>query len=113
MGNYPVVLNENVSATKEGASAHSLYLDVASEMGVLGAVLLLLIFFEILWRAIQVFLKNRDLLFSTFAGFFAIYFLWVMAYSVVDVVLLNDKVLLLFVTLVALLYSIPRHARIN
>ena len=105
IGNYPVVLNENVSATKEGASAHSLYLDVASEMGILAAIILLFMFLEILWRAIKVFLKNEDLILSTFAGFFAIYFLWVMAYSMVDVVLLNDKVLLLFVTLVALLYA--------
>ena len=105
IGNYPVVLNENVSAIKEGASAHSLYLDVASEMGILAAIILLFMFFEILWRAIKVFLKNEDLILSTFAGFFAIYFLWVMAYSMVDVVLLNDKVLLLFVTLVALLYA--------
>jgi len=113
IGNYPVVLNENVSATKEGASAHSLYLDVASEMGILAAVILLFMFLEILWRAIKVFLENEDLIFSTFAGFFAIYFLWVMAYSAVDVVLLNDKVLLLFVTLVALLYArINQHSRV-
>jgi len=113
MGNYPVVLNENVSATKEGASAHSLYLDAASEIGVLGAILLLFIFLEIFWRAVKTFFRNQDLLLSTFAGFFAIYFLWVMAYSAVDVVLLNDKVLLLFVTLVALLYArINQHSRI-
>lgn len=105
MGNYPVVLDENVSAAKEGASAHSLYLDVASETGLFGGLLLILIFLEILWRAMQVFLKNQDPLLSTFAGFFAVYFLWVMAYSAVDVVLLNDKVLLLFVTLTALLYA--------
>lgn len=109
IGNYPVVLNENVSAVKEGASAHSLYLDVASEMGVLGGLLLLLIFLEILWRAIQVFRKNQDPFLAAFAGFFAVYFLWVMAYSVVDVVLLNDKVLLLFVTLVGLLYARLNH----
>ena len=113
MGNYPVVLNENVSATKEGASAHSLYLDVASEMGLLGGILLLFIFLEIFWHAVGVFRRSGDFVFSSFAGFFAIYFLWVMAYSAVDIVLLNDKVLLLFVTLVALLYSVPRHDRIH
>jgi putative inorganic carbon (HCO3(-)) transporter len=109
IGNYPVVLNENVSATKEGASAHSLYLDFASEIGVLGAVLLLLIFFSILWRGIMEFLRNKDPLLSAFSGFFAVYFLWVMVYSAVDVVLMNDKVLLLFTTLVALLYARINH----
>lgn len=111
VGNYPAVLHENISAAKEGASAHSLYLDVASEMGVLGGILLLFIFWEILWRAVRTFLRSQDFLLSAFAGFFAVYFLWVMAYSVVDVVLLNDKVLLLCVTLGGLLYSIPSYAR--
>ena len=48
IGNYPVVLGEEISAAKKGASAHNLYLDVASEMGLLGLIALLLIFLEIL-----------------------------------------------------------------
>jgi len=106
IGNYPVVLKENFSVTKKGASAHSLYLDIISEMGIFAGIFLLLIFFEILRKSIEIFTKSKDEIFIAFAGFFTISFLWTMAYSVVDVVLLNDKILLMFVTLVGLLYSI-------
>lgn len=108
IGNYPVVLSENVSATKKGASAHSLYLDFIAEIGIFGGIVILLIFLEIFRRAIKIFMENKDQFFIAFSGFFAIFLLWVMAYSIVDVVLLNDKVLLLFVTLTALLYSIRK-----
>lgn len=108
IGNYPVVLSENVSATKKGASAHSLYLDFAAEIGIFGGIIVFLILFEILRKVIRIFIESTDLFFTAFAGFFAIFLLWIMAYSVVDVVLLNDKVLLLFVTLVALLYAVPK-----
>jgi len=113
IGNYPVVLGENASATKKGASAHSLYLDVIAEMGVLGGILLILIFLEILWRAVRVASTHKDVFLASFGGFLAVYFLWLMSYSVVDVVLLNDKVLLLFVTLVGLLYSIPKSSKLG
>ena len=108
IGNYPVVLSENISATKKGASAHSLYLDFIAEIGILGGIVVLLILFEILRQALRVFSQSKDLIFGAFAGFFAIFLLWVMAYSIVDVVLLNDKVLLLFVTLTTLLYAVPK-----
>lgn len=106
IGNYPVVLGENISATKEGASAHSLYLDVIAEMGIFAGIILFLIFIEILWRSITVSIASKDTFFALFAGFFAVYLLWVMSYSIVDVVLLNDKVLLFFTVLVGLIYSI-------
>ena len=106
IGNYPAVLGENLSSTKEGASAHSLYLDVAAETGIFGVAALLLLFAEIFWMAIRTSVTVKDKFPSLFSGLFAVYFVWVMAYSVVDVALLNDKVLLFFVVSVALIHSI-------
>jgi len=97
MGNYPVVLGEDISASKKGASAHNLYLDVASEMGLLGLIVLLLIFFLILKKSIH---------FNHFSRIFAFFFAWILIYNLFDVVLLNDKVLLLFMVALGLLYSI-------
>ncbi|HEB01510.1 MAG TPA: O-antigen ligase domain-containing protein [Candidatus Portnoybacteria bacterium] len=98
IGNYPVVLGEDISAAKRGASAHNLYLDVASEMGLLGLIVLLLMFWQILRRSI----KNHN----QFSYIFTFFFSWVLIYSLFDVVLLNDKVLLLFMVALGLLYSI-------
>lgn len=97
IGNYPVVLDQDISTAKKGASAHNLYLDIASEMGILGLVVLLLIFWQILKRAVKV---NKS-----FGYIFAFFFIWILIYNLFDVILLNDKVLLLFMIPLALLYS--------
>jgi O-antigen ligase len=93
IGNYPVVLDEDISAAKKGASAHNLYLDVASEMGLLGLIILLLIFWQILKKG-----WKTNLIFVFFL-------LWIFIYNLFDVVLLNDKVLLLFMVALAILYD--------
>jgi len=102
IGNYPVVLGEDVSAGKKGASAHNLYLDVASEMGLLGLIVLLLIFLEIFKKALRFVKEPHNQIFSQI---FAFFFLWLLVYNLFDVVLLNDKVLLLFMIPLGLLYS--------
>lgn len=99
IGNYPVVLGEEISAAKKGASAHNLYLDIASEMGLLGLIALLLIFLEILktcWKKFKI---------DNYAFVFLFFFVWILIYNLFDVVLLNDKVLLLFMAGLAILYT--------
>ncbi len=99
IGNYPIVLGEDISAAKRGASAHNLYLDIASEMGLLGLIFLLLIFWQIIKKGWKLAQKNQYALIFTF------FFLWIIIYSLFDVVLLNDKVLLLFMVALGILYS--------
>jgi len=106
LGNYITVLNEDVSAAKQGASAHNLYLDFASEIGILGTLILVLIFAEILRTSWLVFRRADEPYFKMFGLAFGLYFLWVLIYSLFDVVLLNDKVFLFFVVGAAVLYSI-------
>jgi len=103
IGNYPIVLDEDISAAKKGASAHNLYLDVASEMGLLGLIVLLLIFWQILKTATKYIKHFKD---QTFPAIFTFFFLWLLIYNLFDVVLLNDKVLLLFMVILGLIYSI-------
>jgi O-antigen ligase len=104
IGNFPVVLDEDISTTKKGASAHNLYLDVLSEMGLLGLIALLVIFWQILKRTI----KNKD----HYSYIFGFFFLWILIYNLFDVVLLNDKVLLLFMIALGVLYS-TNHEKIS
>jgi O-antigen ligase len=106
LGNYITVLNKDVSAAKQGASAHNLYLDFATEIGILGGLLVILIFAEILRTSWFVFQRTEEPYFKIFGLLFGLYFLWVMIYSLFDVVLLNDKVLLFFIVGTATLYSI-------
>ena len=106
LGNYVVVLDEKISAIKKGASAHNLYLDFASEIGIIGALFLVGIFVDILYTSWLVWRRSRELHFRFFGLLFGLYLLWVLGYSFFDVVLLNDKVLLLFMVSAATLYSL-------
>jgi len=106
LGNYVVVLDEKVSAAKKGASAHNLYLDFASEIGIVGLLFLIGIFTDILYTSWLVWRCPKEIYFRFFGLLFGLYLLWVLGYSFFDVVLLNDKVLLLFMVSTATLYSL-------
>jgi len=105
IGNYPLVLNEDLSAAKRGSSAHSLYLDFAAEIGVFGLLILLAIFWYIFKDTWQVFTKADKSFLQTWAGFFILALIWIFSYSIFDVVILNDKVLLFFAVNLGILYG--------
>lgn len=106
MGNYPRVLEQEIEAGKKGASAHNLYLDVASEAGIAAGLVLILIFVEMLRISHQILKQSKEPVFSVFAASFGLYIFWVLGYNLFDVVLLNDKVLLFFTASAAILFSI-------
>lgn len=108
IGNYPFIINEEMSSVKRGASAHNLYLDIASEMGIFALLVLLAIFWQIFKKFWLVFqdkdkLNNPDL--QVWASFFVLALVWILGYSLFDVVLLNDKVFLFFIANIGLLYA--------
>lgn len=108
IGNFPSVLNEDYSFSKKGSSAHSLYFDFAAEVGVFALFILIAAFWKIFKRAWFFFngkIRGKSLYLNTWMGFFAIAFLWILGYSLFDVVLINDKVFLFFVVNVAILNS--------
>ncbi len=108
IGNYPLVLGEDIANGKKGASAHNLYLDVAAETGLLGLIALLLIFVEILRRCRKFIKQNGYML---YVACFVFFFVWILIYNLFDVVLLNDKVLLLFMVVLALVYPIENYEK--
>ncbi len=106
IGNFPVVLGQAVTAAKKGASAHNLFLDIAAETGILGLIAFLAIFYEIGKTAFQVFQNSKDEFVKFFALAFGIYLFWILGYSLFDVVLFNDKVLMMLVVATGMLYGI-------
>ncbi len=106
LGNYVKVLEEDSSAAKKGASAHNLYFDIASEIGVFGLLIFVLIGVNILYTSWLVFRFSPEIFFRLYGLFFGLYFIWILGYSFFDVVLLNDKVFLFFMVALATLYSI-------
>jgi len=107
-GNFPTVLEENISTSKMGSSAHSTYLDIASEIGVFGLIIFLLILIEILKTARNLFFKLENKYLKIFTGSFFVYFVWICAYGLFDIVIFNDKVLMMTVIMIGMLYSVKR-----
>jgi len=107
-GNFNYVLGENASALKKGSSAHSIYFDIAAEIGILGLIIFLLLIVEILKTAYESYFEMEKKYLKVFAGSFFVYFTWICAHSFFDVVIFNDKVLMFTVIMVGVLYSLKR-----
>lgn len=99
LNNYPVVLAQEPRESKKGSSAHNLYLHLAAEVGI--PALLVVV-------AMGVFALDAALRQGGAASFFAFALLWAGAYSMFDVVLLQNRVWLLLLTLVMLAIGSPR-----
>ena len=108
MGNFPIILEQDCVASKIGSSAHNLYLEIAAEIGLLGLIIFLLILKEILQKAYQLFGSLKKQPERIFAGTFFVYTFWMFGYGLFDVVLFNDKVLILLVISVGVLYSLEK-----
>jgi len=108
-GNFPLILNENIANSKRGSSAHNIYLDILSEIGIIGLMIFLFILIEILKTAHNLFFKLKTEYLKIFAGSFFVYFTWICAYGFFDVVIFNDKVLIMVVIMTGILYSFPLH----
>lgn len=106
IGNFTTVIGKNISAAKKGASAHNLFLDIFAETGILGLAAFLAIFYEIAKTALSAFKNSTDELHKFFALSAGIYLFWILGYALFDVVLFNDKALMLFMIMIGLLYGI-------
>ncbi|MCK4891346.1 MAG: O-antigen ligase family protein [Candidatus Pacebacteria bacterium] len=107
-GNFNYVLGENMLALKKGSSAHSIYLDIAAEIGIFGLIISLFLIMEILKMSYKLYFCLEKKYLKIFAGSFFVYFTWVCAYGIFDVVIFNDKVLILVVILLGVLCSIKK-----
>ncbi|NOQ68158.1 hypothetical protein GQ568_01825 [Patescibacteria group bacterium] len=107
-GNFPLILGEKMSALKKGSSAHSIYFDIAAEIGIFGLLIFSFIIVEILKTAYRLYFKAEKKYLKIFTGSFFVYFTWICAYSIFDVVIFNDKVLMFTVVIIGMLYSLDR-----
>ena len=73
--------------------------------GIFALLVLLAVFWQIFRTAWQIFYTSSDPFFRTWAGFFILALVWILGYSLFDIVLLNDKVLLFFIANLGILYA--------
>jgi len=111
-GNFPVVLNQDIALAKAGSSAHNLYLNFLVENGIFGFILVLLIIIEILLTVLNILKLNipnqkKLMIVSLF-----VFLVWTFGYSFFDIALLDERVFLLFLTILGIIYAIKKNPKI-
>jgi len=107
IGNYPVVLSQDLGLSKAGSSAHNLYLHVASEMGILALVAVIIFLVESFRRIYNKFKKEGDAMLGTYYGTALIFTPWVFGYLMTDVAIFDERAFLMFVVSATLLIKNP------
>jgi O-antigen ligase len=107
MGNFPVILEQDIVLQKAGSTAHNVYLNSGAEMGIFGLILNILIFYEILRRCYLHFKEKEKNNYNLLVIFLGFYFLWIFAYSFFDVAIFDARVMMFFAAEVAIVFSLP------
>jgi len=107
IANFPVILEQDVLLQKAGSTAHNIYLNSAVEMGILGVVLIIMIFYEILKKCWICFKEQNKNSFNVLGALLGFYFLWVFTYCLFDVALFDARVMMFFIAEVAIVTTIP------
>ena len=101
IGNFPVVLNENLELAKAGSSAHNFYLHIAAELGI--PALLALLYF--LWLVLKKLYQTNEIYFRALLLFMP----WVLLYVMTDVALFDERAFLITATIIAIILSFGEH----
>lgn len=105
IGNFPVVVGENLAKAKAGSSAHNLYLHIAAELGI-PALLVVLYFLAILLkRCLLNFKSATNSNQIIYFGSLLIFIPWNLFYSFTDVAIFDERAFLLFVITTATVLS--------
>jgi O-antigen ligase len=102
IGNFPVVLGQNIQLSKAGSSAHNIYLQVASEMGIPAFLAFLWFLWLVLKRIYDRFVKSSEPIFQAYFGGLLITLPWILVYLMTDVAIFDERALLLCVATLAI-----------
>ncbi|HXV27153.1 MAG TPA: O-antigen ligase family protein [Candidatus Paceibacterota bacterium] len=103
IGNFPTVLGQNVILAKAGSTAHNIWLHVAAETGLISLIAFVLLWAVLFRDAWRLYTASPDPNVAPFAGWMLFAVPWVAAYLLTDATLLDERVLLQFGILFALM----------
>lgn len=109
IGNFPIVLQEEIATARAGASAHNLYLNIAAEMGILAGLVFLWLFWEILKRVYFLWKRVDEPKIKLFALGGMASLLWICGYNLTDAALFDERAFLMFGVLTATILALHRH----
>ncbi len=106
IGNYPVVLGQDIRLAKAGSSAHNLYLHIAAEMGILAGVIFIWFLWLLFKRNYDLFIKESDISLRTYLSAMLLYLPWVLIYSLTDIAILDERTLLFIMVPTAMILGL-------
>ncbi len=109
IGNFPVVLSQDISALKAGASAHNLYLNILAETGIFSLFLFMAICVLILKYSWEVFQNADDEKTKIYGYAFFLYSLWIFGYNLTDAALFDEREFLMFILTVGIIVGAKKH----
>ncbi len=110
LGNFPVVLKEDVALLKAGASAHNLYLNILAEIGIFGFAVFVFLLFETTKTAWRLW-KGEDLFLKFFGFSFLFYFIWILGYSLTDAAIFDERPFLMMMLLCGALFGLAKEQK--
>lgn len=103
IGNFPVVLNQDIQLAKAGSSAHNLYLHIAAEMGIAALIITLWFFWDIFKNSYKKFTSAKNSFMTIFYSACLLFYPWILAYLITDSALFDERAFLMFATVIALI----------
>lgn len=107
IGNFPVVVGEDLSRAKAGSSAHNLYLHIAAEIGIPALIVALYFFWLLLKKTYLNFRFESNPLALIYFAALLIFLPWNLLYSLTDIAIFDERVFLLFAVTVGVIFSWP------
>ncbi len=96
IGNFPVVLGQDITLAKAGSSAHNLYLQIGAELGIPALLVALAFFFLILKKIYRNFVRSPDPFHQLYFGALLIFIPWILLYLFTDAALFDERAFLMF-----------------
>ncbi len=96
IGNFPVVLGQNLILAKAGSSAHNVYLQIAAEMGIPALLLSLWFLWILIKNAYQNFTESQNKTFIVYNAMALICIPWVLIYLLTDAAIFDERAFLMF-----------------
>lgn len=106
IGNFPVVLGQDISLAKAGSSAHNTYLHIIAELGIIALILFLTAIYKILKTSYKLFTQSDKTNLKTFGLFSFLSLTWVFFYLLTDSTLFDERTFLIFISNIAVVFGI-------
>ena len=111
IGNFPLVLGQDIALAKAGSSAHNLYLQIGAELGIPALLIALAFFFLLLKKTCYNFIGYSDKFYSLYFGALLIFIPWILLYLLTDAALFDERAFLMFSAICATILAYGTTAR--